>query len=116
MKNSFVFAHLILGVTFVSALLAELGGILPSSVVSLPTFIGLYVIAGVLAMAFEDYGRSTSRDAQHVADRAPQTEKRAAPVPAARPRPARVHAPSGASPEKSWGVVWVNPAAPRTRV
>ena len=57
MENPFVPATLIVTVGYPSALAAEIAGVLPSSVLSFPAFIGFFTAFAVLAIACWDYAR-----------------------------------------------------------
>lgn len=61
MKSAFVLHQIIVAVAYPCAFAAEFAGLLPASVVSLPVLAGVYVGAGVIALAFDDYRRGESR-------------------------------------------------------
>ena len=60
MKNAFALSSLILPAGYSVALAAEMIGAVSFRVPSFSTFIGIYVAAGMLALAFADYFRQTS--------------------------------------------------------
>ena len=82
MKNPFVLATVIVTVGYPSALAAEIAGVLPSSVLSFPTFIGCFTASSVLAIAFGDYARKPSGDAPRTRKSAPRPAVAAPPAPA----------------------------------
>lgn len=61
MKSAFVLQQIIVAVAYPCAFAAEFAGLIPASVVSLPILAGVYVGAGVIALAFDDYRRGESR-------------------------------------------------------
>ena len=62
MKNAFVLTSLIVTASYPIAVVAEMIGIVPFSVRSLPAFVGVYASAGILAFAFADYfGANSTR-------------------------------------------------------
>ena len=55
MKNAFVVTSLFVIASYPLALALETIGVVPFSVRSLPAFVSLYTVAGILALAFGDY-------------------------------------------------------------
>jgi len=81
MKNPFPLASAILSTTYPAAIAAELLGVLPSSVINFPTFIGFFTVSGVLAVAFSEYSRKApSYDAPRLKRQQPQSAKRTQPA------------------------------------
>jgi hypothetical protein len=69
MKNAFVVTSLFVIVSYPIAIVAEMIGIVPFSVRSLPEFVGVYASAGILAFAFGDYfGRRGQRSRSAISD------------------------------------------------
>ena len=78
MKNAFALSSLTLLVGYSVALAAEIFGAVSFHLPSLSTFIGIYVAAGVLALAFADYSRPTSASSSRA--RRPATRRETAPA------------------------------------
>ena len=73
MKNAFVLSTLILPAGYSVAQAAEMIGAASIHLPSFSSFIGLYVAAGVLTLAFADYFRPTSARSSHA--RRPATRR-----------------------------------------
>ena len=75
MKNAFALSSLILPAGYSVALAAaQLFGAVSFHLPSISTFIGIYVAAGVLTLAFADYFRQTGAHSQRAHRTAPRRE------------------------------------------
>ena len=78
MKNAYVLSSLILPAAYSVALAAQVFGAVSLQLPNISTFIGIYVAAGVLTLAFGDYFRQTSARSSHA--RRPATRRESAPA------------------------------------
>jgi hypothetical protein len=65
MKNSFLLTYALSGTAYAVAVVAELCGVLPFSVLSCRAFVGCYVAAGVLGLFVSDYARTATPGQRH---------------------------------------------------
>ena len=78
MKNVFALSSLILPAGYSFALAAQMFGAVSIHLPSVSTFIGIYVAAGVLTLAFGDYFRQASVRSNRA--RRPATRRESAPA------------------------------------